>query len=110
VRVEDIEKVVYICHEYGGNPENAAKVAKLVTELSLKYPEIVFVSPVHAFGFMYRDVSYIHGMIQCLTLLDMCTEMWVFGEKSNSRGCKIEKEYCDRYKIPIVERGDYDGN
>lgn len=108
--IEDIEKVVYICHEYGGDPVNADKVAKLVTELSLQYPQIVFVSPVHAFGFMYHAVGYEHGMIQCLTLLDMCTEMWVFGESSMSKGCKIEKAYCKKYKIPIVERGDYDGN
>jgi hypothetical protein len=47
-------------------------------------------------------------MVYCLTLLDMCDEMWTFGSKSMSRGCMIEKRYCERYKIPIVERGDYD--
>jgi hypothetical protein len=38
----------------------------------------------------------------------MCDEMWTFGSKSMSRGCMIEKRYCERYNIPIVERGDYD--
>ncbi len=36
-------------------------------------------------------------------------EMWTFGSKSMSRGCMIEKRYCERYKIPIIERGDYVG-
>ena len=100
-----IEKVVYICHEFGGKQENADKVATLVRELSNLYPTICFISPIHAFGFLYESTDYDRGMSYCLTLLDMCDEMWVFGEFSNSKGCLIEKEYCRKYKIPIVEKG-----
>ena len=32
--------------------------------------------------------------------------MWVFGSKSMSKGCMIEKNYSKRYKIPIIERGE----
>jgi hypothetical protein len=100
-----IEKVVYICHEFGSKQENADKVATLVRELSNLYPTICFISPIHAFGFLYESTDYDRGMSYCLTLLDMCDEMWVFGEFSNSTGCLIEKEYCRKYKIPIVEKG-----
>ena len=100
-----IEKVVYVSHEYDGKQENADKVATLVTELSNLYPTICFMSPAHAFGFMYESIDYDRGILYCLTLLDMCDEMWVFGEFSNSKGCLIEKEYCRKYKIPIVEKG-----
>ncbi len=100
-----IEKVVYVSHEFGGKQENADKVAKLVTELTLFHPEICFISPIHAFGFMYHDTDYERGIELCLTLLDMCEELWVFGEYSNSRGCLIEKQYAKNHKIPIIEKG-----
>ena len=99
-----IDKMVYICHEYGNDYENADRVADLVRALSVVYPDTCFVSPIHTFGFMYADLSYAHGMKLCLALLDMCDEMWVFGERSNSKGCLAEKEYCKRYDIPVRER------
>lgn len=102
------DKLVYICHEFGGKQENVEKVTKLVRSLIKAYPDICFLSPIHATGFFYHDLSYEEGMEYCLTLLDMCDEMWTFGTKSMSKGCMIEKKYCKRYKIPIVERGDYD--
>ncbi len=102
-----IEKVVYVCHEFGGKKENAEKVARLIEQFVNVYPNICFISPIHAFGYIYDSVGYDKGVEYCLTLLDMCDEMWTFGSKSRSRGCTIEKEYCHRYKIPIVERGDY---
>ena len=103
-----INKVVYVCHEFGGKKENAEKVARLIELFFDVYPNICFVSPIRTFGYMYESVDYDKGMEYCLTLLNMCDEMWTFGSKSMSRGCMIEKRYCERYKIPIVERGDYD--
>ena len=100
----EIEKVVYICHQFGGKQENADKVAFLITKLTALYPEVAFFSPIHALGFLYNTLPYEDGMEHCLTFLDMCDEMWVFGEFSNSRGCLIEKEYCQKHNIPIVEK------
>jgi len=100
-----IEKLVYLCHEYGGNSKNAELIKALHVELSLKHPEILFISPVQAVGHLYFHVPYEKGMEYCLTLLDLCDEMWTFGERSLSEGCRIEKEYCARYRIPIVEKG-----
>ena len=101
-----IEKVVYVSHEFGGKQENADKVATLVTELSNLYPTICFISPIHAFGFMYESTDYDRGMLYCLTLLDMCDEMWVFGEFSNSKGCLIEKSIVGNTKFLLWKRGD----
>jgi hypothetical protein len=102
-----IDKVVYICHEFGGKKENAEKVARLIELFVDIYPNIRFISPIHAFGYLYDLVDYDTRIEYCLTFLDMCDEMWTFGSKSMSRGCMIEKEYCKKYKIPIIERGDY---
>lgn len=100
-------KLVYICHEFGGKRENADKVAMLIKKLIDAFPDICFLSPIHSLGFFYQDVSYEKGMEYCLTLLDMCDECWTFGNKSMSAGCVIEKEYCKKHKIPIIEQGDY---
>ena len=96
-------KIVYICHEFGGKKKNVKRVANIIKGLIKKYPDICFVSPIHAFGFYYHDTDYLKGIEYCLTLLKVCNEMWTFGEKSNSRGCLIEKEYCKEHNIKIVE-------
>ena len=99
------EKVIYISHPYGGLNENKEKVEKLIKRLTKKYPEYCFVSPIHTFGFLYNELTYEEGISHCLTLLDLCSEIWIYG---NSKGVRIERNYAQRYKIPIVERGDYD--
>lgn len=97
-------KRVYICHEFGGKQESADRVAAIIREFIKWYPDICFMSPIHAFGFYYHDTEYLHGIDYCLTLLEVCEEMWVFGEHSKSRGCQIEKAYCKEHNIPIIER------
>ena len=103
-----IEIVVYVCHEFGVKKENAEKVARLIEMFVNVYPNICFVSPIHTFGYMYDSVDYDKGVEFFLTRLDMCDEMLTFGCKSLSWGFLFEKRYFERYKIPIIERGDYD--
>lgn len=95
------DRVIYIAAPYGGQKDNKDKVEQLIRELVDLYPDCCFVSPIHAFGFLYNDLDYEEGMEHCLTLLDMCSEIWIFGD---SRGTRIEREYAKRYKIPIVEK------
>jgi hypothetical protein len=47
-------------------------------------------------------MDYDEGMTHCLTLLDLCTEIWIFGD---SKGTRIEREYAKKIQIPIVEKG-----
>lgn len=96
-------KLIYICHQFGGEIENKKKVEELIRGFVEIYPDFCFISPIHSFGYLYNDVDYDTGMDYCLTLLDLCDEMWTFGNFSDSRGCTIEKSYCKRYKIPIIE-------
>lgn len=95
------DRVIYIAAPYGGQKDNKDKVEQLIRELVDLYPDCCFVSPIHAFGFLYSDLDYEEGMEHCLTLLDMCSEIWIFGD---SKGTRIEREYAKRYKIPIVEK------
>ena len=97
------DKIIYVAAPYGGDEANKEKVECLIRELVQIYPDYCFVSPIHTFGFLYREMDYDEGIAHCLTLLDLCTEIWIFGD---SKGTRIEREYAKKYKIPIVERGD----
>ena len=79
------------------------KKLNVLLEIGYILPDYCFVSPIHTFGFLYHEMGYDEGMTHCLTLLDLCTEIWIFGD---SKGTRIEREYAKKYKIPIVERGD----
>jgi hypothetical protein len=90
--------LIYISHEYGGKQENIDKVELLVRTLSKIYPYHTFVSPIHAFGFMYEDAPYEIGMRYCLDLLSKCSLMWVF--ENHSRGVEAEIKFCEEHDIP----------
>lgn len=97
--------LVYISHPYGGKEENKKEIESIVEKLSQENPNIVYASPVHCFGFMYNTVSYERGLEMCLELLARSDKMLVYGDWKNSKGCKMELDYCDLHCIPheIVE-------
>jgi len=99
----ELEKLVYICHKYGNDCENFENITVLLQNLTREHPEICFLSPVHALSYLNYDATNPDGMNKCLFLLDMCDEMWTFGENSMSPGCLAEKQYCKEHRIPIVD-------
>ena len=100
--------LVYISHEFGGELENVQRTEELIKDLIKKYDQVQPVSPIHATGFLYNEVSYEKGIDWCLNLLRLCDVMIVFGHESMSRGCIIEKEFCDEFNIPILDIDDFD--
>ena len=94
------ELIVYVAHPYGADPENAAKVEDIIRDLVDKYPRYCFISPIHTFGFLYEDVDYEEGMEHCYTLLNICDEIWIYGD---SQGTRLEREFAELYGIPIRE-------
>lgn len=94
------DKVIYIAHPYGGDGKNKNKVQKIIERLIEEYPHYCFVSPIHCFGFLYDYLEYEEGIHHCLTLLDLCSEIWIFGD---SQGTRLEREYAEIYNIPIKE-------
>lgn len=93
------KKIIYISHKFGGKRKNAKRAEKIIKGLMKEYPDYLFISPIHCFGYAYKDFSYEDGMRMCIALLNMCTEMWVCSEPS--RGVQIETDYCRKYKKPI---------
>lgn len=98
--VTQAKPLVYISHPYGGLEENKNSVEAIIKRLISKYPNYVFISPIHTFGFLYNYVDYETGLNMCLELLSKCNTMWVFGDWQNSKGCKAEIEYCNKAGKP----------
>lgn len=100
------ESIVYISHPYSGKKENEEKVANIINNLSIQYPNYLFISPIHAFSYAYHTLDYQKGINQCLWLLEKCDEVWVYGDWQNSKGCKMEVDYAMEYSIPVVYRNN----
>lgn len=94
------KKIVYISHKYGGKQKNAKRAEKIIKGLMKKYPDYLFVSPIHCFGYAYKDIPYEDGMKMCIALLSLCSEAWVCSEVS--KGVKMEIDYCRKNKKPIM--------
>ena len=100
--MNDIQKIIYLSHNYGGKESNKKHIETVIKSLVKRYPDYTFLSPVHALGFLYDYISYEDGMRHCLALLDMCDECWSVEGYNDSKGCVIEQSYCADHRIPTV--------
>lgn len=101
-KVPNYKNVVYISHKFGGDIENIKDIERIVKELHKKYPDYLFISPCHSFGYLYDNVSYEDGLNYTLWMLDKCDEMWVTGtEWRNSIGVQAELKFADEHNIPV---------
>lgn len=91
--------LIYCSHKFGGKLENAKAAELKIKRLQLADPSNTYISPIHAFGFMYNEVDYETGLQWCLDLLGKCDAMVVLSEES--RGVKVEIDYCHANKIPV---------
>ncbi len=102
-------KIIYVSHPYGGNEENKNNIEKVVISMRKRFPKYTFVSPVHCFGYLYNDTNYEEGLDMCLKLMDICDEVWVFGDYKESKGCVAEIETAKNKDMPVkiyVEGGE----
>lgn len=95
--------MIYVAHAYSNQANNKRSVENIIKELSLKNPSKVYVSPIHTFGFLYTVVSYEKGMFYCLSLLDECDSAIFCPGWQDSKGCRLEMEFCKENKIPWEE-------
>lgn len=100
--MNDIQKIIYLSHNYGGKESNKQHIELVMKSLVKRYPDYTFLSPVHALGFLYYALTYDNGMRHCLALLDMCDECWSVDGYNDSKGCVIEQSYCADHRIPTV--------
>ena len=92
--------MIYIAHPYGGLEENKKEVEKIIEKLVEINSEHTYISPIHAFGFLYSKVDYDLGMDFCFDLLTMCDKVYFFGDIKSSKGCMMELELCKKLHMP----------
>ena len=97
-------KIVYVAHPFTNDPVgNIAKIEKIMKYLTLNYPDICFVSPLHNFSYD-KDAKEADILPKCLNLLSQCAELWVFGDYAKSTGCHAEIAYARYLSIPVLFR------
>ena len=100
--------LIYCSHKFGGKMENAKAVELKIKKLQLADPSNTYISPIHAFGFMYNDMEYDVGLRLCIDLLAKCDMMLILSEMS--KGVRAEAEFCIKNGIRIeVEGENYNG-
>lgn len=74
----------YICHPLrgkSGSPEeirsNLERIDEICKDLAEDYPDVLVLSPLHAFGFYDPRGCQEQVLGQCVALLEKCDELWV---------------------------------
>lgn len=91
----------YVSHPYGGKEENKIKVEAFIRAKAKSDPKNVYISPIHAFGYLYNYVEYWIGITMCLELLLRCDALILCPGWEQSAGCRAEKLYAEGHGIPI---------
>ena len=106
----EYKKIVYLSHPYSNKISNKTKLEKFQKYLIRKYPGYLFLSPIHAFGHLYDDVTYEEGLNYCLFLLNISDEIWMLGDWTNSKGCQKEVQVAIKDHLPIkfISKKEYE--
>lgn len=83
-------KLVYISHPYNGKEENVMDAERIARELQAAYPEVVFISPLHAVMCDYDGLDYETGLSYALEIMRRCDILYLSGDWKNSTGCMTE--------------------
>lgn len=99
---------VYIAHPFGGKQENVERVQDIITDLIKRNPDVVYISPLHLFGYSYDLVSWEQGMEWCLEVLSSCDAIvFASDEWKLSKGCCMEMDFARDKGIDIFMLEDY---
>lgn len=99
---------IYIAHPFGGQQENVERVQDIVTDLVKRNEELIYISPINMFGYLYNTVSYEQGMEWCLNILDTCDCLVLASDEwANSEGCCMENEYAKDKGIEIFTLDEF---
>ncbi len=94
-------KKVYICAPLGGNVRENLERVKRYAEYALKCGTAPVVPHFYALCLDDADPKQRQlGMAAGLALLEICDEMWIFGN-TVSEGMRGEIRFCDRRRIPM---------
>lgn len=93
------KRKIYIAHPFRDDPKgNMEKVAEICRDVKSDYG-VTPISPIHAFSFLD---PHFDNMDDCLELLSMCDQLWLYGDWKNSRGCSAEFKYAMTHGIAVT--------
>lgn len=98
--------MIYVAHPYRNEAANRRSVENIIKEFVLRNPSETYISPIHAFGFLYQTVPYDQGMSYCLELLGRCDSAIFCEGWEDSVGCNMEMDYCVDNGIPYEFQKD----
>ena len=102
-------KSIYVAHPLRGDVQrNKNAVTDICQNIKAIYPDMLILSPIHAFSF--EDVNGPQDWVlgQCLRLIEKADELWLFGDWRNSSGCVMESVYARRIGKRVVDMTDVD--
>lgn len=108
---------VYIAHPLRGErldiaevERNISRVTELCRHVAEERSDVLILSPIHAFDFVSPLGPQDWVMRQCLALLDIADELWVFGDWERSEGCRMEVAHArGTGKLILFEDGRVEG-
>lgn len=100
---------VYIAHPLRGErldiaevELNVSRVTEICRHVAEEHPDVLILSPIHAFDFVSPLEPQDWVMRQCLALLDIADELWVFGDWGRSEGCRMEIKHAVVMGKPVI--------
>ena len=100
-------KTIYVAHPLRGDVRrNFNAVSDICQNLKAIYPDLLILSPIHAFSFESVDGPQGWVLGQCLRLIEKADELWLFGDWRNSSGCVMESVYARRIGKRVVDMTD----
>ena len=99
------KRFIYICSPCRGDMErNITKAQGYCREAVELFPDVVPIAP-HVYCTQFLDDTNPKerglGMELGIALLDICSEIWVYGIDNPSEGMKTEIEYAKEHGIPV---------
>jgi len=98
---------IYLCHEFDGIYSNARDIVEHIDKLVSYNSDAIYISPILLFGNLYDKLRIDLITKYKLDILNGCDAMIIFGNKSQTEDCNIEKSYCNQHNIKIIEFTDY---
>ena len=106
-------KKVYISHPLRGDMDlskpnlkipydNMQKVDNICRRIADEHPDLLLLSPIHAFAFLNVFADDEKALEMDRVLLELADELWVFGEWQTSEGCQMEIKWARELVIPII--------
>lgn len=99
------KRFIYICSPLRGETEkNIIKAQGYCREAVELFPDVVPIAP-HIYCTQFLNDANPNeravGMDLGIAMLDMCSELWVYGIENPSEGMKAEIEYANEHGIPV---------